>query len=181
MQKIIRLYTDGACNGNPGIGGWSCIRYDAETNTIYDAYTGGEETYMDGHLVQKKETTNNRMELKGLIQALELATTKYKDYNVLIYSDSAYVVNMFNTWIYNWAKNNWINSSKEEVKNLDLVKKIYEYTKVDFPNYGVYKIAGHNNEIGNELADAYAVAEKSGDATKLAKILKENNITLAIE
>ena len=103
MRKIIRLYTDGACNNNPGIGGWSCVRYDAETNTIYDAYTGGEETYMDGHLVQKKETTNNRMELKGLIRALELATTKYQDCDVLIYSDSSYVVNMFNTWIYSWA------------------------------------------------------------------------------
>ena len=61
------------------------------------------------------------------------------------------------------------------------MKQIYDYAIVEFPNYGVYKVAGHNNEIGNELADAYAVAHKSGDATKLAKILKENNITLAIE
>ena len=174
MRKVIRLYTDGACSGNPGPGGWSCVNYDAAANTIWDAYTGKDD-------YDKPETTNNRMELKGLLMALELATTKYKNCDVIIYSDSSYVVNTFNEWIYNWASNNWINSSKEEVKNLDLMKQIYEYAKKDFPNYGVYKIIGHNNELGNELADAYAVMEKCGDASKLVKILKENNITLAIE
>ena len=181
MKKIIRLYCDGACSGNPGIGAWSCVRYDADTNTIYDAFTGGEETYIEGHLVQKAETTNNRMELKGLLMALELAETKYKDDDVLIYCDSAYVVNIFNEWIQTWAKNNWTNAKKKQVKNLDLIKQIYPYSIKPFPHYGVYKVAGHNNELGNELADAYAVAERSGNAYKLAKILKENNITLAIE
>ena len=173
-KKRINLYCDGACSGNPGIGGWSCVNYDAAENTIWDAYTGKDD-------YDKPETTNNRMELKGLLQALELATTKYKNCDVIIYSDSSYVVNTFNEWIHAWARNNWINSSKEQVKNLDLMLQLYEYASKDFPNYGVYKIAGHNNEIGNELADAYAVAEKCGDASKLAKILKENNITLAIE
>ena len=181
MKKRINLYIDGACSGNPGIGGWSCVNYDAAANTIWDAFVGNESAYNEDSRYVLKETTNNRMELMGLLRALELATTKYKDCDVVIYSDSAYVVNIFNEWIYNWASNNWINSSKEQVKNLDLILKIYEYTKKDFPNYGVYKIAGHNNEIGNELADAYAVAAKNGDAKKLAKILKENDITLAIE
>lgn len=170
MKKRIKLYTDGACAGNPGPGAWSCVNYDAENNTIWDAFMGREE-----------ETTNNRMEIKGLLQALELAATKYKDCDVIIYCDSSYVVNTFNEWIFNWARNDWINSSKEQVKNLDLIKQLYVYASKEFPNYGVYKIIGHNNELGNELADAYAVAERSGNATKLAKILKENNITLAIE
>jgi len=170
MRKRIKLYTDGACAGNPGPGAWSCINYDAENNTIWDAFMGKEE-----------ETTNNRMEIKGLLQALELAATKYKNCDVIIYCDSSYVVNTFNEWIFNWARNDWINSSKEQVKNLDLIKQLYVYASKEFPNYGVYKIIGHNNELGNELADAYAVAERSGNATKLAKILKENNITLAIE
>ena len=60
MKRIIRLYTDGACSGNPGIGGWSCVNYDAENNTIWDAYTGQDDW-------DKPETTNNRMELKGLL------------------------------------------------------------------------------------------------------------------
>lgn len=181
MTKEIHIYTDGACSGNPGIGGWSCIRYEEDTNTIYDAFTGGEETYMNGHLIQKKETTNNRMELKGLLQALELATTKYKNDKVIIYSDSSYCVNTFNEWIKTWAANNWINSSKQEVKNLDLIKQLYKYTLINFPNFVVYKINGHYDILGNELADAYAIAEKNGNAKKLAKIIMENKITLEVE
>lgn len=180
-KNIIKIYTDGACSGNPGPGGWSCVVYDDDCRIITDAYTGSEGAYMEGHLIQRKDTTNNRMEIMGLLKALDLAVNKYNDYCCIIYCDSAYCVNMFNEWIKTWAANNWINSSKQEVKNLDLVKKLYEYTKIDFPNFSVYKIDGHNNHIGNELADAYAIAEKSGDGTKLAKIIKENDITLAIE
>ena len=165
-KPIVRLYCDGACSGNPGFGGWSCVHYDATDNTIYGAWMASAE-----------ETTNNRMELSALIKALKLATTKYKDCSVLIYCDSAYVVNAFDEWIRSWFRNDWITSSKEPVKNLDLIKQIYPYTIIEFPNYGVYKIKGHNNIIGNELADAYA----SSNGTKLAKILKENDITLAIE
>ena len=178
-QQVFNIFTDGACSGNPGIGGWSCIAYN--NNIITDAYTGSENLYINGHLVQKKETTNNRMEIMGLLKALELATTKYKNKICLIHCDSSYCVNLFNQWIKTWASNNWINSEKKEVKNLDLIKQLYEYTKIDFPNFQILKVKGHNNILGNELADAYAIAEKNGDATKLAKILKENNITLAIE
>ena len=169
-KKRICLYTDGACSGNPGIGGWSCLGYNAEDQTICDIFWGKDDF-----------TTNNRMEMLGLLQALKLATNEYKDCDVTIYSDSAYVVNMFNEWINKWAVNNWIGSSKQEVKNLDLVKQLYEYKKIDFPNFGVYKVKGHNNELGNELADAIAIFAKTEDTTKLAKILKENNITLIKE
>lgn len=96
MTKEITLFCDGACSGNPGIGGWSCINYDSAANTIWDAYTGGEETYIAEHLIQKKETTNNRMEIMGLLKALDLATNKYSDCYCIIYCDSAYCVNMFN-------------------------------------------------------------------------------------
>lgn len=90
MKTIeIELYTDGACSGNPGIGAWSCVAYDSASATIYDAFMGKDDE-------QHKETTNNRMEILGLLKALELATTKYKNYYVIIYSDSSYCVNMFN-------------------------------------------------------------------------------------
>ena len=171
--KEVELFCDGACSGNPGIGAWSCVNYDKATNTIWDAFMGKDD---------QEETTNNRMELRGLIKALELATTKYKDCFVTIYCDSAYAVNTFNEWISTWAGNNWTNSKKELVKNFDLIKQLYEYKKIDFPNFQVLKVYGHTeNNIGNELADAYAVAHKSGNATKLAKIIKENKITLRIE
>jgi len=173
MKTIeIELYTDGACSGNPGVGGWSCIRYDKETNTIRDAWIGKDDQF---------ETTNNRMELRGLLKGLELATTKYKDCFVTIYSDSLYVVKTFNEWITSWAGNNWTNSKKELVKNFDLIKQLYEYKKIDFPNFQILKVPGHAHNIGNELADAYATSQKFGDASKLAKIIKENDITLAIE
>lgn len=164
----------------PGKGAWSCVCYDDNENIIWDALMGYEDGYDGIHAETYVETTNNRMEIKGLTAACELATTKYKDYNVIIYCDSAYCVNMFNQWIENWAANNWIGSSKEQVKNLDLVKKLYQYKQIEFPNFTVEKVEGHQSIIGNELADAYARSATYGDATKLAKILKENEITLAI-
>lgn len=122
------------------------------------------------------------MEIEALLMALKLATTKYKDKVCLIWSDSAYCVNMFNEWIINWARNNWTNSSKEVVKNFDLVQKLWQYKQIDFPNFQLAKISGHSGELGNELADAYAVAARfPHDASKLAKIIKENEITLEIE
>ena len=181
-NKIIEFYCDGACSGNPGNGAWSCIGYDKENKIIYEAYIGYEDGYDGIHAETYKDTTNNRMEIKGLLHALKLATTKYKDKVCLIYCDSAYCVNMFNDWIHTWAGNGWTNSKKEIVKNFDLVKQLYEYSKIDFPNFQVIKTVGHQKEnIGNELADAYAISAKTGDGSKLAKIIKENNITLRIE
>lgn len=173
MNNEITMFTDGACSGNPGIGAWSCIVYDDDCRIIYDAIVGKDEP-------DWQETTNNRMEIKGLLQALELATTKYKNDKCIIYCDSAYCVNMFNSWLRTWASNNWIGSNKQQVKNLDLVKQLYKFATIEFPNFQVIKTKGHDNILGNELADAYAVAHKCGDASKLAKILKENDITLMI-
>ena len=120
------------------------------------------------------------MEIKGLLIALELATNKYKNEECIINCDSAYCVNMFNEWISNWASNNWIGSNKEEVKNLDLVKELYQYKQIDFPNFIVQRVAGHQGIIGNELADAYASMGISKNATKLLKIITDNDITLEI-
>ena len=163
-----------------GNGAYSCITYDNNKHIIYDAIMGFEDGYDGIHAETYKDTTNNRMEIKGLIAALELATNKYKEEECTIYCDSAYCVNMFNSWISNWASNNWIGSSKEQVKNLDLVKQLYKYKLIDFPNFQVTKINGHEGEIGNELADAYATAKVYGNSTKLVKIITENDITLEI-
>lgn len=168
----IEIYTDGACAGNPGNGGWATITYDKDSRIIYDAYCS--------ELIQN--TTNNRMEIEAILMALKLADTKYANKKVTIYSDSAYCVNMFNSWITTWAGNGWMNSKKETVANLDLVKMLYQYKKIEFPNFQVVKCAGHTKDnIGNQLADAYAVSAYSLDASKIAKIIKENDITLEIE
>ena len=87
MEKKIAIYTDGAYSRKLGKGGYSCIVYDEDNHIVRNAITGADED---------KKNTNNRMEIKGLLAACKLATTKYKDYQVYIYCDSSYCVNMFN-------------------------------------------------------------------------------------
>ena len=131
MQKVI-IYTDGACSGNPGPGGWGAILMAGENKK---EISGG-----------KKDTTNNVMELTAALEALKLL--KYPC-EVDLYSDSAYLVNGFDKgWIYNWNKNNWKTSNKEPVKNKELWLELIELTnkhKVKF-----IKVKGHStNELNN--------------------------------
>ena len=110
----VTIYTDGACSGNPGKGGWGAI-------LIY----GDIKKEISGY---EKETTNNQMELTAPIEALSLLK---KPCSVKLYSDSAYLVNAFNEgWIYNWQKNGWKTSNKQDVKNRELWEKIYSFTKI---------------------------------------------------
>ena len=103
-MKSVTIYTDGACSGNPGPGGWGAV-------LIY----GEIEKEISGAM---NNTTNNIIEITAVIEALKLLKVEC---DVKIYSDSAYVVNSFNQgWIYNWMKNNWRTSNKEPVKNKEL-------------------------------------------------------------
>lgn len=121
---------------------------------------------------QLANVTNNQMELQAILHAFKHIISKNPEEDFVIYCDSAYCVNICNDWIFTWAKNNWINSKKEEVKNIDLIKELYSYLKVDFPNFRIEKIPGHSDILGNELADALC----SNNEAKFAKIKKENNI-----
>lgn len=121
---------------------------------------------------QLANVTNNQMELQAILHAFKHIISKNPEEDFVIYCDSAYCVNICNDWIFTWAKNNWINSKKEEVKNINLIKELYSYLKVDFPNFRIEKIAGHSDILGNELADALC----SNNEAKFAKIKKENNI-----
>ena len=114
--------------------------------------------------------TNNQMELKALIRAFSLAITRYQNEQVVIKSDSVYCVNMFNDWIFKWHSNGWKRPGNKEIENLDLVQKIWEYCKIDYPNFRVDKVPGHCGLIGNELADALA----RNDEAKIKKIFEEN-------
>lgn len=162
---MINIYTDGACKKNPGPGGYGVV-----------ASRNGEIIYTQANYCDET-TTNNKEELKGLLEALWLTQTKFKNEICTIYSDSAYCVNMFNSWVKNWARNNWINSQKKTVENLELVQKIYKFTELDFPNFKVCKVSGHAGVLENELADALA----SKNDKKLATLIEENNITLLME
>lgn len=139
--KKIDIYTDGACSGNPGPGGWGAIlMYNENVKEI-----GGSE----------KETTNNKMELMAVIKALE--SIKYKC-EIDIYSDSAYVVNAFNKgWIESWQKNGWRNSSKEEVKNKEMWEELLKQVEKHKINF--IKVKGHSDNQYNNRCDEIARKE----------------------
>jgi len=138
MRKIT-IYTDGACSGNPGPGGWGAVLiYKDNIKEIY----GGE-----------KQTTNQRMEIKAVIEALK--ALKVKDWEVTVFSDSAYVVNAFNqNWIDNWQKNGWRNSKKEPVANQDLWKELMEVVPKN--RIVLKKVKGHSGDKYNDLCDHLA-------------------------
>ncbi len=137
MEKVI-IYTDGACSGNPGPGGWGVVLMYKENKK---EISGG-----------KQDTTNNVMELTAVIEGLKLL--KYPC-EVDLYSDSAYVVNAFKQgWIYNWMKNNWQTSGKEPVKNQELWKELYSLTKTHKVNF--IKVKGHSDNEYNNRCDELA-------------------------
>lgn len=137
MENVV-IYTDGACSGNPGPGGWgSILMYKDKKKEI----SGGNAN-----------TTNNVMELTAVIEALKLLKFQC---NVSLYSDSAYVVNAFNQkWIYGWMKNGWKNASKEPVKNKELWQELYDLTK--FHNVTFIKVKGHSDNEYNNRCDELA-------------------------
>lgn len=139
-MKNVTIYTDGACSGNPGPGGWGAIlMYEDIKKEISGA---------------KKDTTNNIMEITAVLEALKLLK---QECNVKVYSDSAYVVNAFNQgWIENWKKNNWKTSGKDPVKNRELWEELYELTqkhKVEF-----IKVKGHSDNEFNNRCDYLATS-----------------------
>lgn len=137
MDKVT-IYTDGACSGNPGPGGWGSILM---AGTNQKEISGG-----------KKDTTNNIMELTAVIEALKLLK---RPCEVDLYSDSAYVVNAFlQDWISGWIRNNWINSSKEEVKNKELWQELVELTNTHKVTF--HKVKGHSDNKYNNRCDELA-------------------------
>lgn len=164
------FYTDGACSGNPGPGGFGVVRLITERRQTYADYDENISLAY-GYHESCENTTNNREEMKAVLHVMEMAD-KDSENQYLIYSDSAYVVNMCNNWIWTWAKNGWKNSKKKEVENIDLVKQIYGYLSKEFFNVDIQKVKGHDGMLGNELADAYA----TNNMTKKGKLVKQYDI-----
>ena len=130
-EKVI-IYTDGACSGNPGPGGWGAILM----------YKGAKKEISGG----TKNTTNNIMEITAVVEALKCLKVES---DVQVYSDSAYTVNAFKQgWIYNWMKNGWRTANKEPVKNKELWQELYTLTKKHKVEF--IKVKGHaDNEFNN--------------------------------
>ena len=139
-MKKVTLYTDGACSGNPGKGGWGAV-----------LLFGKFEKQLSG---MSETTTNNQMELTAVIEGLKALKEPCE---VMVYSDSAYVVNAFNNnWIEGWQNNNWKNSKKEPVANRELWEELIELTKVHSVTFN--KVKGHAGDKYNEICDTLATA-----------------------
>lgn len=137
MNDTVIIYTDGACRGNPGPGGWGVIlSYKGNTKELY----GGE-----------RETTNNRMELLAVINALEALT---KPCSVQINSDSKYVLQGITEWMDNWKKRGWKTASKSPVKNEDLWRRL-DAARLPHNVKWVW-VKGHSGDTGNDRADQLA-------------------------
>lgn len=137
-KKKVTIYTDGACSGNPGLGGWGAVLiYNKEEKEIYG--------------YPKDETTNNRMEITAAIEALK---TLKNSCIIELYTDSTYLKEGMNSWIHNWKKKNWKTSAGKEVKNIDLWQELDKLTQ----NHEItWKwVKAHDGNENNERADQLA-------------------------
>ena len=136
-MKHVIIYTDGACRGNPGPGGWGAlIKFDNAEKEIF----GGQS-----------DTTNNQMELTAAIKGL--AALK-ENCNVELFTDSRYVMDGITQWIQNWKKNNWRTSAKKDVKNKELWQKLDNLITQHQVQW--HWVKGHSGDAGNETADFLA-------------------------
>ncbi|MDO7590273.1 MAG: ribonuclease HI [SAR86 cluster bacterium] len=131
------MYTDGACRGNPGPGGWGAlITFEGSSKEMF----GG-----------KLDSTNNQMELSAAIEGL--AALK-EPCNVDLFTDSKYVMDGITQWIHNWKKNSWRTAAKKDVKNKELWRKLDEL--INFHQVQWHWVKGHSGDVGNEIADQLA-------------------------
>jgi ribonuclease HI len=137
MIEIINVYTDGACKGNPGPGGWGVLMQ----------WNGHEKELFGG----EAQTTNNRMELRAVIEALAVLK---RDTPVRVHTDSKYVLDGITSWIHNWKKRGWKTAGKKPVKNADLWQQL-DVLAVQYTVTWVW-VKGHSGHHGNERADALA-------------------------
>jgi len=142
---MINAYTDGACSTKSKIGGWGVYIEDEITSYTLGGY--------------KFETTNNEMELTAVVEFIKWYKNNFINEPVVIYSDSAYVVNCFiDKWYEKWLNNGWIASNKKPVKHKELWQVIIDFLKL--PQVSLKKVAGHSDSAGNERADEIAVDQR---------------------
>ena len=182
----VTIYTDGACSGNPGPGGWGALlqfhgaSVELDPNALKNWYNKkklneldickNSTKFRDSFSLKQKSifghelyTTNNRMEVTAVIEALKVLK---KSCYVELYTDSKYLQLGITQWINTWIKNNWHKNNNDPVKNVDLWKKLYEELSKHYIIWNWVK--GHNNNEGNEMADRLAVQGKE-TAIKILK------------
>ncbi|MUG93237.1 ribonuclease HI [Scytonema sp. UIC 10036] len=154
LPKIESIYTDGACTGNPGPGGWGVVVYfsDGSTHEMGDGYP---------------QTTNNRMEMQAAIAALEFLQESGQTQPITLYSDSEYLINSVTKWVKSWKNKGWKKSDGKPVLNQDLLETLDRLN-----NYKVKweYVRGHAGNIGNERCDAIARAYANGKIPSLEQM-----------
>ncbi|MBE9136339.1 ribonuclease HI [Nodosilinea sp. LEGE 07088] len=162
MAIIQQIYTDGACSGNPGPGGWGTVLYLADGN-VHEI--GGGEA----------QTTNNRMEMQAAIAGLTLLRDSGQTKTLSLHTDSEYVLKGITQWIAGWKRRGWVNSAKKPVLNRDLWEVLDQVTTdvnktLDRPLQWVY-VRGHSGDPGNERCDTIARAFAAQRSIALATAL----------
>lgn len=153
-NRTVEIYTDGACSGNPGPGGWAAILKYGEAEK---AVTGGDPA-----------TTNNRMELQAAIEGLRALNRRC---SVVLYSDSAYLIDAVSKgWLRKWQMNNWKTSTKDDVKNRDLWETLQELINAHDVTWR--KVKGHSDNEYNNRCDELA----RGEITKMGKTRQSNAV-----
>lgn len=144
------IYTDGSAHPNPGPGGFGVIVLDNDEKI----------QYIYNKQFEKEKVTNNQMELKAILYAflnygVNINTNKFTNNIPIVYSDSNYCVQTFNSWMFNWANNGWVKSDKKTPENLDLIQAYYEWYQKGY-RIDLRKIKGHAGQKWNEMADGLA-------------------------
>jgi ribonuclease HI len=139
-------YTDGACRGNGtsnSSGGWGVVEIDENNNIIWQSQG------------TKLPTTNNEMELTAILNALNHIKEENNFIQPILYTDSAYCCNLINTWMYSWERNGWTRPKNQEVKNLEIIKQIFELADIA----ELRKVPGHSGIQWNEYVDSLATGK----------------------
>lgn len=175
MENKIIIFSDGSSRGNPGPGGWGAIvmqKLNITPSSIVKSATGQEDQKEEIYVTElggrENHTTNNRMELIGAIKALSsLGSSAFKLDEIVVNTDSSYVINGITKWVYGWQKNGWKNSGKEDVVNKDLWQELIKASlgrKIKW-NY----VGGHSGIPGNERCDEIATSFADNSNMKLYK------------
>lgn len=149
------IYTDGSAHPNPGPGGFGVIVLDNDEKI----------QYIYNKQFEKEKVTNNQMELKAILYAflnygVNINTNKFTNNIPIVYSDSNYCIQTFNSWMFSWANNGWVKSDKKTPENLDLIKAYYNWYQKGY-RIDLRKVKGHNGVKWNELADLLATGKIS--------------------
>lgn len=163
---MLEIWTDGSAHPNPGPGGFGVIVLDKDKNFLYNNYQ-----LVEVYSKQFTNTvTNNEMELKAILYSflnygINITNSEFGEIPI-VYSDSAYAINCFNNWMWNWSSNNWLKSDKKVPENLELIKTYYDWWQKGY-RIDLRKVKGHQGNYWNEIADKLATGKMTPEEVKI--------------